>query len=131
MHAKLAVGGVVVRDDGALLLVRRKDPPDAGRWTLPGGHVEPGESPHQAVVREVMEETAVPVAVVRTVEVFPMRRPDAAFDIHEILCRPASSAEPRAGDDASDARWARADELADLGVSEAVRAVIARARDLL
>ena len=39
----VAVGGVAVRD-GALLLVQRATTPQAGRWTLPGGRVEPGES---------------------------------------------------------------------------------------
>ena len=39
----VAVGGVAVRD-GALLLVQRATDPQAGRWTIPGGHVEPGET---------------------------------------------------------------------------------------
>jgi 8-oxo-dGTP diphosphatase len=56
----VAVGGVAVRD-GALLLVQRATDPQAGRWSIPGGHVEPGESLTSAVEREVQEETGLEV----------------------------------------------------------------------
>jgi 8-oxo-dGTP diphosphatase len=56
----VAVGGVAVRD-GALLLVQRATDPQVGRWTIPGGHVEPGEDLARAVEREVREETGLEV----------------------------------------------------------------------
>jgi len=47
-----------------VLAARRHSPPElAGRWELPGGKVEPGESPEAAVVRELTEELAVTVVV--------------------------------------------------------------------
>lgn len=55
-HPEVAVGAVAV-DDGALLLVRRGRPPEAGRWSVPGGRVELGEALGAAVEREVREET--------------------------------------------------------------------------
>jgi ADP-ribose pyrophosphatase YjhB (NUDIX family) len=55
---ELCVGAVVV-DDGRLLLVRRGRPPGAGRWSVPGGRVEHGETVCEAVVREVAEETGL------------------------------------------------------------------------
>ena len=55
-HPQVAVGAVAV-ERGELLLVRRGRPPEAGRWSVPGGRVEPGESLAGAVEREVMEET--------------------------------------------------------------------------
>ena len=57
-----AVGAIAVRD-GALLLIRRGHAPSRGRWSLPGGRVEPGETPQQALVREMAEETGLTVEV--------------------------------------------------------------------
>ena len=53
------VGAVVHDAAGRLLLIRRGHDPHRGLWSLPGGRVEPGESPEQAVVREVREETGL------------------------------------------------------------------------
>jgi ADP-ribose pyrophosphatase YjhB (NUDIX family) len=56
--------GAVVRDgSGRFLLVRRARPPALGRWSLPGGRIEPGETPAEAAVREVREETGLEVTV--------------------------------------------------------------------
>lgn len=59
---ELAVGGLLV-EDGRCLLVRRERPPGAGLWSLPGGRVEPDETPERAVVREMEEETGLVVSV--------------------------------------------------------------------
>lgn len=53
-----AVSAAVVRD-GRILMVRRRNPPNAGKLALPGGKVEAGESLHQAAARELLEETGV------------------------------------------------------------------------
>lgn len=71
----MGVGAVVIRD-GKVLLIRRGKPPLRGRWMIPGGTVELGESLEQAVVREVREETGL---VVRPHE------PLAIFD--QVQCR--------------------------------------------
>ncbi|WP_329615710.1 NUDIX hydrolase [Streptomyces brevispora] len=52
----------IVEQDGCLLLVRECLPGEAQRWVLPGGVVEPGELAHQALVREVYEETGLTLA---------------------------------------------------------------------
>ena len=57
------VGAAIVRE-GRVLAARRTAPPAAaGRWELPGGKVEPGETPAAALVREVREELGCDVAV--------------------------------------------------------------------
>ena len=59
------VGAAIVRD-GRILAARRTSPPEAaGRWEFPGGKVEPGESPEDALVREVAEELGCTVTVGR------------------------------------------------------------------
>ena len=57
--------GAVCRHDDALLLIRRGRGPAAGEWSVPGGRVEPGETLHEAVVRETLEETGLEVVVDR------------------------------------------------------------------
>jgi 8-oxo-dGTP diphosphatase len=110
----LAAGAVVRDAEGRLLLVQRGHDPEAGRWTLPGGRVEPGESPARAAAREVTEETGLVVAVGR--EWLVLERPagpDAVFEIHDFVAEPVGGA-LRAGDDAADAGWFTPAELARL-----------------
>lgn len=108
------VGAVVHDADDRLLLVRRANEPGRGRWSLPGGRVEPGESDEQAVAREVAEETGITVSVGRHVGSVTRAAPDGEiFDIHDYACHVAGG-RLQAGDDADDARWCDAATLADL-----------------
>lgn len=65
------VAGLVLDDSGRLLLQRRSD---TGQWALPGGALDPGEAPAQAVVREVHEETGLLVRPRRLVGVMGPHR---------------------------------------------------------
>ena len=56
-----AVGGIVVNEQGAMLFIRRARNPGKGKWGLPGGFVDAGETGEQAVIREVAEETGLEV----------------------------------------------------------------------
>lgn len=56
-----AVGGLIVNDEGLLLMVRRARDPGKGQWGLPGGFVDRGESIEEALYREVLEETQLKV----------------------------------------------------------------------
>jgi len=62
-----AAAAVVFDSGGRILLIRRSD---NGRWALPGGTMETGETADQAVVREVKEETGYDVRVRRLVGVY-------------------------------------------------------------
>ncbi len=52
---------VIIKEDGALLLLRSKGEKFPGKWDLPGGHIHVGEDPKDGLVREVKEDTGVPL----------------------------------------------------------------------
>ena len=62
MYPKVGVGGIVLQDGKVLLLLRR-NAPEAGSWSLPGGRVEFMEHLEDAVVRELREELGITVEV--------------------------------------------------------------------
>jgi 8-oxo-dGTP pyrophosphatase MutT (NUDIX family) len=80
MRQHLTVSAAIVCRGHALLIHHKR----IGSWLPPGGHVEPEEFPHEAVIREVMEETGVPV------EILSGRLPDTddpdAFFLPTPLC---------------------------------------------
>ncbi len=67
----MGVEGVVFDEAGRVLLTQRRDLPF---WCLPGGRGDPGETPREAVVREVAEETGLAVEMERLVGVYCMPR---------------------------------------------------------
>ncbi len=105
--------GAVIKDDaGRLLLIKRGHEPAAGRWSIPGGRIEAGESDVDALVREVREETGLEVAAGRLLGA--VQRPGlagAVVDIRDYLAV-VTGGELAAGDDAADARWVPAAQVA-------------------
>ena len=103
------VGGLAYDVDGRLLLVRRRNEPGRGLWSVPGGRVEPGETDAQAVVREMAEETGLTVEPGELVG--RVRR--GRYAIADYRCTVVGGT-LRAGDDATDARWCDAAALTAL-----------------
>jgi ADP-ribose pyrophosphatase YjhB (NUDIX family) len=106
------VGAVVLDGTGRLLVVRRRNPPGRGLWSVPGGRVEPGESLPAAVAREVREETGLAVRV--GTEVGRLRIPGdgVVYDVADFACTLVDpSARPVAGDDADAVLFADAADL--------------------
>ncbi|HUR74763.1 MAG TPA: NUDIX domain-containing protein [Sporichthya sp.] len=112
------VGAVIHDDDHRLLMVRRANPPERGRWSLPGGRVEADESDHEALRREVLEETGLVVAVGIRVGTVAIPGPNGVvYDIRDYACAPVAG-DLVAGDDASDARWVTRAQLMQLDTVE-------------
>ncbi len=107
--APLAGVGAVIVDHGRVLLVRRGAEPAKGRWSIPGGLIELGETLHEAVVREIREETGLIVEPLGLVELLDrIHRADDRVRYHYViadyLCR-VTGGTLAAASDADDVRW--------------------------
>jgi len=103
--------GAVVEDQGRLLLVRRSTEPGLGRWSVPGGRVEPGESVTEALVREVLEETGLMVEPGGLVGAVERDAPDGSVYVIEDHRARVVGGTLRAGDDAAEVGWFTTAEL--------------------
>jgi 8-oxo-dGTP diphosphatase len=103
---------------GRILLVRRGRPPFQGKWALPGGFCERGETTEEACAREVREETGVAVRVggVRGVYSDPKRDP-RVHTVSILYDAVAVGGRVQGGDDAADARWYSRRDLAALDLA--------------
>lgn len=113
----VGVGAVVV-DEGRVVLIRRGKEPLRGRWVVPGGTVELGETLEQAVVRELKEETGLDVRPLELVTVFDRiarTGPDVTYHyvIVDFLCERIGG-RLEAGDDALEVTLASPEELSAL-----------------
>ncbi|MFD5099020.1 (deoxy)nucleoside triphosphate pyrophosphohydrolase [Streptomyces albidochromogenes] len=103
MTDRVVVVGAALFAGGRLLAARRSAPPElAGRWELPGGKVEAGETPPQALVRELREELGVEAeAVERIPGEWPLK---PGYVLHVWTARLLSGT-PRPLQDHDDLRW--------------------------
>ncbi|MEV5493709.1 (deoxy)nucleoside triphosphate pyrophosphohydrolase [Streptomyces bobili] len=130
MTERIVVVGAALLDSDRLLAARRSAPPElAGRWELPGGKVEPGELPEEALVRELREELGVDARTVERVPgEWPLRQP-YVLRVWTARLRPASAA-PAPLQDHDALRWLTREEIWDVDWLDqdvpAVREVAAR-----
>ena len=112
---RLTVDAFVRDRRGRLLLVRRGRPPFAGRWALPGGFCEYGETTEACCARETKEETGITIRIGRVLGVYSDPRRDPRGHTVTVLyaARPVRG-KPEGSDDAAEARWFSRDELARL-----------------
>jgi ADP-ribose pyrophosphatase YjhB (NUDIX family) len=125
---KVDVRGVVFRDDGALLLVRERSD---GAWTLPGGWVEVGESPSQAVEKEVREESGYVVRASKVLAVLDRDRhghPPHAQHIWKVFirCSVVGGTPATSGLETEGVGFFRADAIPPLSLTRVVPTQVAR-----
>ncbi|MEU2550356.1 (deoxy)nucleoside triphosphate pyrophosphohydrolase [Streptomyces sp. NPDC003674] len=105
MTDRTVVVGAALLDAGRLLAARRSAPPElAGRWELPGGKVEPGERPEDALTRELAEELGIDAEPVERVPGEWPLKPPYVLRVWTARLRPGSAA-PRPLQDHDELRW--------------------------
>ena len=131
----LAVSAAILRD-ARFLLVRRANAPASGLFSLPGGVVEIGETLHEAVMREVMEETSItiePLALAgfrETIAHDAENRVERHFVILPFAARWIKG-EPFLNEELSEWCWVRPAEVAGMPTTPGLGAIVAAAFDLL
>jgi len=121
----VTASAVVVSSHGVLLHVHKR----LRRWTLPGGHVDPGEHPGETAARETMEETGVPAAhpgdgpVVVHLDVYRSARAHTHLDLRYLLHAPPLRPDPPPNESQHVAwfGWDEALAVVDPGVAAALR----------
>ena len=127
---KLGASACVWRGDHVLLIQRAKEP--VGRWSLPGGHVEFGETAQAAATRELREETGVVAELATFIGLYEIIQETPA--LHYAIacyCGRWTSGEPVGASDALSARWFLPSELYHLDFVPHVQEAIARAQILM
>jgi len=113
-----------------VLLIKRGKAPRLGEWSIPGGHVEWGETTAQAAVREVMEETGITAEALALIDVIdaigPGEPPNGHYVLVDYLGRWVSG-EPQAGCDAAEALFAPLSDLASFRLWNVTHQIILKA----
>ena len=125
---RVAVGAIVFKDS-QVLLVRRGKPPAQDLWAIPGGSVEICETLQRAAEREIFEETGITIQALEPVYTFDYIERDefGCARFHYVivdLLADYVTGEPKAGDDATEARWVSPQEIASLKVSSKTRQLL-------
>jgi ADP-ribose pyrophosphatase YjhB (NUDIX family) len=125
----------VVFIGGRVLLVKRRFEPLAGRWSLPGGALEVGETMAEGLAREMKEETGLDVDVGPVVDVFDRITRDESgrvrfhYVLVDCLCT-IRAGTPVAGSDVAEVVVADVDDLGQYDLTPKTLEVVRRAREL-
>jgi ADP-ribose pyrophosphatase len=124
----IGVGAVAIRN-GKILVVKRAFEPGAGKWSIPGGLVELGETLSEACAREMKEETGVEIDVLELINVFDMIDRDESgrikwhYVLVDFLVKPVGGSE-RANPEVTDMRWVTHEEAKTMDLTMTARRAI-------
>lgn len=130
-QAPIAGVGVVVFKEGKILAIKRGHEPSKGKWSIPGGRIELGETAQEAGIREVSEECSIEVKIERVLDAANniIRDEDGRIKYHfviiDLLARYVSG-ELRAQSDAEECRWVTPQEMTELDLTPMLREMLTR-----
>jgi len=116
---KVDVRGAIFDNQQRVLLMQEKTD---GRWSLPGGWADPGDSPSSAVTREILEETGYHSSAVKLIACWDreiqQNPPPLPVHVYKLffLCRPDGTVQPPAALETLDVGWFAMDELPPLSL---------------
>ena len=127
----VAVHALVLKE-GHMLLVKRSKEPSKGKWGIPGGRIELGETIYEAAKREVLEECSIEIEIERLLNVADsiIRDEEGRISYHFVLIYLLArykGGDVKAQSDAEDARWVTPEELAELDTHPHLRILLMRA----
>ena len=129
--------GVVILKGGKILLGKRLNEPAKGKWSIPGGAVELGETIEHAVIREAKEETCLDVSdpilfdVINELDFDEQDKVRYQFVIVDYLVTVKGSCEPKAASDAVEIRWVHIKEAENFDLTRSFRFFFTRNRQKL
>jgi len=131
----IGVGAVIICD-GKILLEKRKGEPGRGKWTVPGGLVELGESAEQTVMREVKEETNLEVEQPKLIDVVNnvTQDEDGRIKYHFLIVDyfvKLKGGKLKAADDAAELKWVKFSEVENYDLTKSFTEFFQRNRQKL
>jgi len=112
LKIRRGVIGILNRADEYLMIRRAPGVAKGGAWCFPGGHVEPGETPRRAVVRELAEELGIHVAP--TIRIGSVRIPDSGHVLAAWRVRHLGGEFRLAENEIAEIRWLPLSEISDI-----------------
>lgn len=133
-HPRVGVGAVIL-DGRRVLLVKRGGQPSAGKWSLPGGLVDLGETTVEAIAREVAEECGLQIRIAGLAGIVDrvVRDGDGRVRYHYVLVDYLAYPDAGtavAGSDAADVQWVDVDAVERLDITDGLVDMIRRAQAL-
>jgi 8-oxo-dGTP diphosphatase len=117
------VAAAVIEENGRVLIARRKSGDRfGGLWEFPGGKVESGESPVEALKREIREELAIEISVGDLICAFPFKTGEADFELMAFRTIRLSGAV--ACLDHEEIRWVEPGDISSFTLTEPDRRVV-------
>ena len=128
--------GAMILDEDRILLEKRKNSPGKGKWSVPGGLVDLGETVEEALIREVKEETGLEVYNPRLVDVVSYVSLDERGSVmyHYVIIDylvTSRGGKPKASSDAEDLKWVPLDKVEEYDLTESFRRFFQQNREKL